>query len=129
MEVFYEEEDVTVYWDAGHGRVHVDWRNIPTDRTVHRGCEEMLVLLRQRGCHHVLNDNSNVVGPWNSSAQWVAEEWFPRMLAAGLTKFAWIQSPNSLSKFAARQSTAHNQDTGVIRLFENAQAAGAWLDE
>jgi hypothetical protein len=129
MEVFYEEEDVTVHWDGEHDRVYVDWRNIPSDRTVQRGCEEMLTLLAQRKCRHVLNDNRNVVGPWNSSAQWVAENWFPRMLAAGLKKFAWLQSANSLSKFAARQSTALNQDSGAIRLFESENEALDWLSQ
>ncbi len=127
MEVFYDEEDVTVYWDAAHGRIHVDWRNIPSDRTVQTGCEEMLKLLTQRRCAHVLNDNRNVVGPWNSSAQWVAENWFPRMLDAGLVKFAWLQSANSLSKFAARQSSAFHKDSGAIRLFESEEEALTWL--
>lgn len=127
MELFYDEEDVTVYWDGEHDRIYVDWKNIPSDKSVQRGCEEMLRLLVQRRCHHVLNDNRNVAGPWNSSAQWVAEDWFPRMLAAGLQKFAWIQSANSLSKFAARQSTARNQDAGVIRLFEREGDALEWL--
>lgn len=127
MEVYYDEEDVTVYWDGEHCRIYVDWRNIPSDRTVQRGCEEMLRLLAQHRCRQVLNDNRNVLGPWNSSAQWVAENWFPRMLDAGLKKFAWLQSSNSLSKFAARQSTALNQDSGVIRLFESEEDALSWL--
>ena len=127
MKIFYEEDDVTVYWDDENAWIYVDWRNIPSEKSVHRGCEEMLKLLRRQGCRQVLNDNQNVSGPWNSAAQWVAEDWFPRMLAAGLTKFAWIQSPNSLSKFAARQSTAEHQGSSAIHLFESEQQARDWL--
>lgn len=129
METFYEEEDVVVFWDSEHSRIYVDWKNIPSDRTVQKGCEEMLKLLEQRRCNCVLNDNRNVLGPWNSSAQWVAENWFPRMTAAGLKKFAWIQSHNSLSKFAARQSAANNQNSDVIRLFDNETVALDWLNQ
>ncbi len=127
MDVYYSEENVTVYWDAEHNRVYVDWRGIPSDRTVQMGCEEMLKLLIQQKCHFVLNDNRNVFGPWNSSAQWVAEDWFPRMLGAGLEKFAWVQSKNLLSKFASRQTTALNKDSGAIRLFDSYDDATYWL--
>lgn len=129
MEIFYEEDDVSVFWDETNGWIHVDWRNIPSDTSVKKGCEEMLTLLSQKKCARVLNDNRNVIGPWNTAAQWVAEEWFPRMLSAGLKKFAWIQSPNVLSKFAARQSTARNQDTDMIRLFDDEGSAVSWLKE
>lgn len=129
METFYEEDDVTVYWDDENNRVYVDWRNIPSNKSVTRGCEEMLILLSQKKCAHVLNDNRNVIGPWNTAAQWVAEDWFPRMFSAGLSKFAWIQSPNVLSKFSARQSTAKNQGSDTIRLFEDEESAIQWLTQ
>ncbi|CAK0749417.1 STAS/SEC14 domain-containing protein [Azospirillaceae bacterium] len=127
MDIHYSEENVIVYWDADHNRVYVDWRGIPSDRTVQKGCEEMLKLLIQQNGHFVLNDNRNVIGPWNSSAQWVAEDWFPRMLSAGLEKFAWVQSKNLLSKFASRQTTALNKDSGAIRLFDSYDDAIHWL--
>ncbi|CAK0759607.1 conserved hypothetical protein [Gammaproteobacteria bacterium] len=129
MEIFYEEEDVTVYWDDMNDWVYVDWRNIPSDRSVKKGCEEILTLLSHKQCAHVLNDNRSVIGPWNTAAQWVAEDWFPRMLSAGMKKFAWIQSPNLLSKFAARQSTASNQVTDAIHLFDDEESAINWLNK
>ena len=128
MDTYYSEENVTVSWDAAHNRVYVDWRAIPSDVTVQNGCEEMLKLLIKRNCRFVLNDNRHVIGPWNSSAQWVAENWFPRMLGAGLEKFAWVQSKNLLSKFASRQTTALNKDSGAIRLFDNYEDAVRWLE-
>lgn len=88
----------------------------------------MLKLLIQQECRFVLNDNRNVIGPWNSSAHWVAEDWFPRMINAGLVKFAWVQSKNLLSKFASRQTTALNKDSGAIRLFDNYEDATHWLE-
>lgn len=129
MKIFYDEDDVSVYWDDINAWVYVDWRNTPSENTVKLGCEAMLELLRENNCRLVLNDNRNVIGPWNSSAQWVAEDWFPRMIHAGLVKFAWIQSPNLLSKFAARQSTAYNHRSNAIRLFEHETDALQWLNE
>ena len=47
----------------------------------------MLKLLKKESCTKVLNDNSNVTGAWNAASVWVAENWFPRMIEAGLKKF------------------------------------------
>lgn len=127
--IFYKEEDCIVYWDDGESWIYTDWKNIPSEKTVKRGCEEMLKLLVEKNCSLVLNDNRNVMGPWSSAAQWVAEDWFPRMFQAGLLKFAWIQSPSQLSKFAARQSAAKNHNTAIIRLFESGEDAVNWLKE
>lgn len=113
MDTFYQEDDVTVYWDEINRWIYVDWRNTPSEITVKQGCVEKLKLLCPNNCSRVLNDNRNVIGPWNSSAQWVTEDWFSRMISSGLMKFACLQSPNLLSKFAARQSTAHNQ---IVRM-------------
>jgi hypothetical protein len=128
-DVFYEETDCTVYWDSDNNWIYVDWRNSPKVQTVKNGCEEMLKLLKKKSCSRVLNDNSNVTGQWSAATEWVAESWFPRMAAAGLKKFAWIQSPHSaLSKQSARQSVKKSESEEMVKMFENGDdAAVAWL--
>jgi hypothetical protein len=129
MDLFYEEDDCSVYWNDENNWVYTDWKNIPSGKTGKEGCEEMLKLLIKKKSTLVLNDNRNVTGPWNEGAQWVAEDLFPRMVNAGLKKFAWIQSPSALSKFAVRQSTAKNQESDIIHLFEDEEDAVKWLKE
>ncbi len=116
--VKYSERDCVLYWDTENNWIYVDWKNRPKVETVKKGCEEMLKLLKEESCSKVLNDNSNVTGSWSAAAEWVAEDWFPRMIRAGLRKFAWIQSPYStLSKISAKESVEKNEDD-VIRMFE-----------
>lgn len=127
---FYEEEDCVVYWDDNEKWIYVDWRNIPSVETVKSGCEEILKLLLQKRGAKVLNDNRNVSGSWSAASQWVAEDWFPRMIKAGLKKFAWIQSKASaMSQLSARDSSSKNKDTDVIHLFYGEMEAVSWLKQ
>ena len=130
MTTAYKENDCIVYWDANNKWIYVDWRNIPKVETIKRGCEEALTLLKTKGCTKVLNDNRNVSGSWSSASKWVSDDWFPRMINAGLKKFAWIQSKDSaLSQLSAKNSQTSNQETDVIHLFTDEPEAIKWLNQ
>jgi hypothetical protein len=125
--LYYQEVDVTVSWDSRNKWISVDWRNSPSSETVRKGCDEIFTLLVRQKATAVLNDNSRVTGSWVGASSWVAEEWFPRMIARGLKKFAWIDSPaSSLSVISAKKSVRRNQ-SGVIRLFQDGLEAEKWL--
>ena len=125
--LYYQEVDVTVSWDSRNKWISVDWRNSPSAETVRKGCDEIFALLVRQKATAVLNDNSRVTGSWVGASNWVAEEWFPRMIARGLKKFAWIESPTStLSVISAKRSVRRNQ-AGVIRLFQDGLEAEKWL--
>lgn len=123
---YYHETDVTVAWDPINNWVSTHWRNMPSKETVQKGCEKILKLLKEKKASSVFNDNSEIIGAWGASG-WVAEEWFPLMISAGLRKFAWIESRNSaLSVISAKRSQTKNQ-AGVIRLFNDGSEAEKWL--
>ena len=123
----YKEDDVTVSWDARNNWISVEWRNAPSRQTVVNGCEEVLKLLVVKRAALVLNDNRQISGTWVRASSWVAEDWFPRMIAAGLKKFAWIESPLcALSVVSAKRSAMKNE-AGVIKLFKSEDEAQKWL--
>lgn len=125
---YYQEADVTVCWDSHNNWISVHWMNMPSKETVKKGCEAVFKLLTSRKASLVFNDNSKITGAWGASS-WVAEEWFPQMIAAGLRKFAWVESPAStLSVISAKRSAMKNQN-GVIRLFNDGSEAENWLRE
>jgi hypothetical protein len=124
---FYQETDVTVSWDPINNWVLADWRNAPARQTVVNGCEQILKLLMFMKATSVLNDNRQITGTWVGASRWVAEEWFPRMIASGLKKFAWVESPLcALSVVSAKRAVMKNE-AGVIKLFKNEDKAQEWL--
>ncbi len=127
---FYGEKDCIVYWDEDNQWIYTDWKNQPSVTTVKTGCEEMLKLLVEKKAAKILNDNSNIIGSWSASSQWVAEDWFPRIIAAGLKKFAWVQSKEStLSQISAKKSEEKNKDSDIIRLVKDEAEGISWLKQ
>ena len=127
-QVYYEEADCIVYWDTDEKWIYVDWKNKPSIGTVKNGCEEMLKLMKEKKCNKVLNDNTNVTGPWSGASEWVAKDWFPRMVSSGLKKFAWIQSRHSaLSRISAQRSESESKNSDVIHFFNGEAEAAKWL--
>ena len=86
----------------------------------------MLAFLKEKNCTKVLNDNRLVKGTWSFASDWVAQDWFPRMVEAGLQQFAWIYSPDVFSKFSTDKSTK-NADGGIIMTFNDVEEGKAWL--
>lgn len=124
---YYQETDVTVYWDSINNWIFVDWRNMPSKETVIRGCEEISKLLTSKKASFILNDNRQLTGTWVLASKWVAEEWFPRIIAAGLKKFAWVESPASTLSVISAKRSANLNKTGVIMLFKEISEAERWL--
>jgi len=127
LTTYYEEADVMVCWDYRNNWISVDWRNAPSQQTVITGCEEIFKLLILKQASLVLNDNSKITGTWVRASSWVAEEWLPRMIAAGLEKFAWIESPLSTLSVISAKRAAQKNKPGVIKLFKEATEAEMWL--
>ncbi len=126
LEELYRENDVSVFWDETNRWIYTDWRNMPRVQSVKDGCGAMLDLMKSKKASKVLNDNTHVTGPWSAAGDWVADVWFPKMISAGLTKFAWIQSPSVLSQLAAEKSEKRTPGD-IIWMCKDKAEAEAWL--
>lgn len=118
-------------WTPAEGEacdwLYVDWKGWHTAETVQDGCEAVLACFRKSGLTKVLNDNTNGVGDWIGAAEWTAVHWLPRMEAAGLRHFAWVQSPSRVSRRSADRSYAEAQRDEAIHRFADRRSAEEWL--
>ena len=126
MEKLYEDEYIEIQYDSENHWIYSNWQNYQKLHTVQNGGEKMLAFLKEKNCTKVLNDNRLVKGTWSFASDWVAKDWFPRMIEAGLNQFAWIYSPDAFSKFSTDKST-QNTDGGIIMTFNNVEEGKAWL--
>ncbi|MDJ1472284.1 hypothetical protein QNI19_05085 [Cytophagaceae bacterium DM2B3-1] len=84
----------------------------------------ILDLTKEYKISKILNDNTEVKGPWNESAEWTATVWFPAMISAGLKHFAWIFSPNIFAELSAKKAIPSSD---IIRSFGAYEDAKIWL--
>jgi hypothetical protein len=116
------------YEPANHW-VHNDWIGYQTYVGIVSGADACLVPLAENKCAYLLNDNRQVIGPWDHAVEWIVTNWAPRAIAGGLTHFANVVSPESLAASSA-QSMALGLDGQLqMRLFSDINEAKHWLRE
>jgi hypothetical protein len=129
-ERLYASKNVDIEFDEQGKFLYANWKGFQTVDNVKFGCEKILELLKQKKITRVLNDNRQVTGPWQGAAEWGAKEWFPRMFAAGLTHFAWIQSTSVFSQLSTEKTlseTDESKKTQGIRIFDDLEMARKWV--
>jgi hypothetical protein len=115
---YYEQPD---YW-------YYNWKGLQTAESVFAGGEKIYEFFAQKPCGRVLNDNRLVVTSWYGATEWAGREWFPRMFAAGLTRFAWLV-PEALFAEMSMQRALEviPPEFPKVRTFDDVDQARQWL--
>jgi hypothetical protein len=120
---------LTIDYDAANGWVYNNWIGYQTYIGIVAGADACLHPLRENACAYLLNDNRQVVGPWDHAVEWIVTDWATRAIAQGLTHFANIVSPESLAALSAESMSLGLNGRLQMRMFSDLAAAQAWLRE
>jgi len=123
-ESIYKSANIEISFDAETKIMYCKWIGLQNKDGIMKAGGIILELLRERRITKVLNDNTEVIGPWNDAAEWTVKEWFPSMIEAGLKHFSWIISSNIFSEISAKMAMP---DTEVIQSFYFYAEALHWL--
>jgi hypothetical protein len=124
MELLYEAKNLEISYDPVHQFVYCNWIGFQNKEMIIKSGAVILDLFKEKGYSKVLNDNTEVTGPWQEAAEWTANVWFPSMIAAGLKHFAWIFSPNLFAELSAKKAMPVSD---VVRSFNSYREAYDWL--
>lgn len=91
------------------------------------GADSGLHLLEEHNCTLLLNDNREVVGPWDHAVEWIVTNWAPRAIALGLTHFANVVSRESMAALSADAMHLGMDSQLQMRSFDDIDQAKAWL--
>ena len=118
---------LAIDYDAANGWVYHNWMGYQTFTGIIAGADACLYPLRENACAYLLNDNRQVIGPWDHAVEWIVSDWAPRAVAQGLTHFANIVSPESLAALSAESMALGLGGRLQMRMFSDVAAAQAWL--
>ncbi len=117
---YYEHPN---YW-------YYNWKGLQTAESVFAGGEKIYELFIQKSCGRVLNDNRQVVTSWYGATEWAGREWFPRMFAAGLNRFAWVVPEALFAEMSMQRALAViPPEYTWVCTFGDVQQARQWLLE
>lgn len=107
--------------------MYARWVGEQNGETVQLGCLACLEMIIEQGAGKLLNDSSQVTGPWYEINEWVATYLTPRALSAGLQYFAFVVPPGLEGKLSVVD--LHQRIGGLVhmRIFLEAEEAESWL--
>ncbi len=118
---------MTTEFEASNNLVYNSWMGYLTREGVILAANAGLEVIARHRCPYLLNDNSAVLGPWDHAVDWIAQDWTPRAIAAGLTHFAHVVSPESFAALSAEAMAGSIAGSFQMRIFGRVAEARAWL--
>lgn len=117
----------TIEYDANNKWVYSNWIGYQTYIGIIAGADSCLHLLLENNCSLLLNDNREVIGPWDHAVEWIVTNWAPRAIAQGLRHFANVVSPESMAALSAEAMHLGVSGQLQMRSFGDIEQAQAWL--
>ena len=118
---------LTIDYDAANDWLYNNWIGYQTYVGIVSGADACLLPLQENRCAYLLNDNRQVVGPWDHAVEWIITNWAPRAIAQGLTHFANVVSPESLAAGSAQSMALGLNGQLQMRMFSSMDEAQQWL--
>ena len=103
------------------------WQGFVSAAEAQDGARGALEALSQKAVPYLLNDNSQIQGPWFDSVSWLEQVWAPQAERMGLRYVAHVSQPHTESDFS--NLMVHNPlaDVFELQVFTTVEAAQDWL--
>lgn len=119
----------TTYVPAKHIIVGT-WQGFAPSKEFRAFSEDMIQLIRNKGCGYVLNDFRGGKAIHPDDQAWISDEWYPRAIEAGLSHYAFLLSQNVFNQLAVKRINEDIDQPGLnLRYFDNYEEAEQWLVE
>ncbi len=119
---------LTIDYDQHNNWIYNNWIGYATLENVKQGAMAVLDAFRKypEVCCG-LNDNRQLVGPWDQSVEWIEKEWMPLVAAAGLRYYAHIVDKESFAAASSKNMASRTTGHFTMRIFDNLKDAEKWL--
>jgi len=97
-ELYEETANYTIEWDDDVGAVVHTWTGFTTGEEFRDGAEALLDAIEAKDASKLLLDTQNVKAHEDEDKEWLAEEWTPRMIEAGVQHSAQVHPDSVISK-------------------------------
>lgn len=105
------------------------WQGHVTAEMAHEGALAALDILHRLPCRRLLNDNTHLRGPWFGSMLWLAQQWAPAAVQAGVRYVAHVVRAGTLATTFLATPTHQLFTQFEIQIFDSRPEAESWLDD
>lgn len=120
---------VVVKWDPTSKSVCIEWQGWANPTEFAAANEAGLRALTEHHTSRWLADLRNLKAIQQSDQDWITMDWFPRLLAAGLTRMALVNAKSGLAMMNIRDILARVPITTTLEVeyFATVDEAREWL--
>lgn len=119
---------ITIHWDEEINAVMMEWTKFAVSAHFRRALNDGLDLLIEKGSQRWLADLRGLgpVGP--ADQKWSNEDWFPRAIAAGVTRMALVAPKTTLSRMSVDTIMERVGEVNLAtHYFDSVADARQWL--
>ena len=121
-DVFFEAEH-----RANNSYIYVNWIGIQSLETMMMGGNTILSMLRTKPCSVILNNNHELIGPWNEGANYLGSSWAPKARLYGVKQFLQVLAPGIYGRRSFQEFQNRASQYFQIEAFETDKEAISWL--
>ena len=126
--VYFDLPGVAVVrWDASAQAAHMEWQGWAKPAEFRAANDALVQALKDHGGSRVLGDSRQIKVIQQSDQDWVNQDWFPRILAAGLTRMALVIPASGLAKMNIDDMVGRVADRLDLAYFKTLGEAREWL--
>lgn len=128
-DVFYNQPGVAVVtWDPAIGVAHIEWQGWANPTEFAAANDAIITALKRNRGTKSLGDCRNMKVIQQSDQDWVNREWFPKAIAAGLTRMALVVAKSGLAQMIVEDLVSRVPGTKLdVGYFATIEEATTWL--
>jgi SpoIIAA-like len=116
-----------VKWDASSQGAHIEWQGWAKPAEFRAANDALVEAIKDHHGSRILGDSRHIKVIQKSDQEWVNEDWFPRILAAGLTRMALVIPASGLAKMNIDDMVGRVADQLDVAYFATMDEAREWL--
>jgi len=126
MQTLVDQPGFTIHQDPTTRWLHVTWQGHHTAPVLKHCFELLLGQVQRLGSAKILNDCSQDLDGWGQAVRWAQQEFFPRLVAAGVVAWAWV-IPQDLRAHIDVNKVLEVSPQLLLDTFSDVEAACRWL--
>ena len=116
-----------VKWDSASQAAHMEWQGWARPAEFQAANDALIQAITDHRGTKVLGDSRQIKVIQKTDQEWVNGDWFPRILAAGLTRMALVLPASGLAKMNIDDLVGRVADRLDVAYFATLEDARMWL--
>lgn len=114
-------------YDLENKWLYLNWIGYQNFDNIKQGLREVWAMFRRFRFTKVLNDNRELIGPWDKANDWLQHELVPASAPIRIKYIAHVISPGIFGQLAIQDLQARLMNKVEVKLFEDINRAQDWL--